>query len=210
MLDFPGGSVVKNQLVNAEDTGLIPDLGRSPLRSTCWWRNQDRTPQLLSLYSGAATAELTCHSYWSPSALESVLLKRSHYNKPVHCSQRVAPTLCNQRRAHAAAKTCCYCCCCQVASVVSNSVRLHRQQPTRLCCPWDYSPGKNTGVGCHFLLHCVKVKSESEALSRVLTHSDPMDCSLPGSSIHGVFQARVLEWGAVAFSEQRPSTAKNE
>ena len=70
-----------------------------------------------------------------------------------------------------------------------------RQQPTRLPYPWD-SPGKNTGVGCHFLLQCVKVKS----LSHVRL-SDPMDCSLPGSSIHGIFQARVLEWVAIAFSE---------
>ena len=65
--------------------------------------------------------------------------------------------------------------------------------------PWD-SPGKNTGVGCHFLLRCVKVKSESEVAQSCLTHSDPMDCSPPGSSVHGIFQARVLEWDAIAFS----------
>ena len=65
--------------------------------------------------------------------------------------------------------------------------------------PWD-SPGKNTGVGCHFLLQCVKVKSESEVARSCLTLSDPMDCSLPGSSVHGIFQARVLEWVAIAFS----------
>ena len=76
----------------------------------------------------------------------------------------------------------------------------HRQQPTRLPCPWD-SPGKNTGVGCHFLLQCMKVKSDSEVAQSCLTLRDPMDCSLPGSSIHGIFQARVLEWGAIAFSE---------
>ena len=64
---------------------------------------------------------------------------------------------------------------------------------------WD-SPGKNTGVGCHFLLQCMKVKSESEVIQSCPTPSDPMDCSLPGSSIHGIFQARVLEWGAIAFS----------
>ena len=67
----------------------------------------------------------------------------------------------------------------------------------RLCRPWD-SPGKNTGVGCHFLLQCIKVKSETEVAQSCLTLSDPMDCSLPGSSIHGSFQARVLEWGAIA------------
>ena len=65
--------------------------------------------------------------------------------------------------------------------------------------PWD-SPGKNTGVGCHFLLQCMKVKSESEVTQSCLTRSDPTDCSPPGSSIHGIFQARVLEWGATAFS----------
>ena len=86
-----------------------------------------------------------------------------------------------------------------VASVVSDSVRPHRWQPTRLPRPWD-SPGKNTGVGCHFLLQCMKVKSESEVAQSCPTPSDPMDCSLPGSSIHGIFQARVLEWGAIAFS----------
>ena len=82
---------------------------------------------------------------------------------------------------------------------MSDSVRPHRRQPTRLPCPWD-SPGKNTGVGCHFLLQCMKVKSESEVSQSRLTPSDPMDCSLPGSSIHGICQARVLEWGAIAFS----------
>ena len=60
----------------------------------------------------------------------------------------------------------------------------------------------NTGVGCHFLLHCVKVKSESEAAQSCLTLCNPVDCSLPGSSVRGIFQARGLEWGAVAFSEQ--------
>ena len=93
---------------------------------------------------------------------------------------------------------CCYCCI--DASVMSDSVRPHRRQPTRLPRPWD-SPGKNTGVGCHFLLQCMKVKSESEVAQSCLTLSDLMDCSLPGSSVHGIFQARVLEWGAIAFSE---------
>ena len=72
--------------------------------------------------------------------------------------------------------------------------------------PWD-SPGKNTGMGCHFLLQCVKVKSESEVAQSCPTLSDPMDHSLPGSSIHGIFQARVLEWGAIAFSEREPYTS---
>ena len=88
---------------------------------------------------------------------------------------------------------------CQVASVVSDSVRPHGLQPTRLLRPWDF-PGKNTGVGCHFLLQCIKVESESEVTQLCLTLSDPMDCSPPGSSIHGIFRATVLEWGAIAFS----------
>ena len=73
-------------------------------------------------------------------------------------------------------------------------------KPTRLPCPWD-SPGKNTGVGCHFLLQGMKVKSEREVAQSCPTLSDPMDCSLPDSSIHVIFQARVLEWGAISFSE---------
>ena len=80
-----------------------------------------------------------------------------------------------------------------VASVVSSSVQPRRWQPTRLPHPWD-SPGKNTGVGCHVLLQCRKVKSESEVAQLCPTLSDPMDCSLPGSSNHGIFQARVLGW----------------
>ena len=75
----------------------------------------------------------------------------------------------------------------------------HRQQPTRFLCPWD-SPGKNTEVVCHFPLQCMKAKSESEVSQSFPTLSDPMDCSLPGSSVHVISQARVLEWGAIAFS----------
>ena len=84
---------------------------------------------------------------------------------------------------------------------MSNSVRPHRQQPTSLPHPWD-SPGKNTGVGCHFLLQCMKAKSESEVAQSCLTLCDPMDCSLPGSSVHVILQTRVLEWVAIAFSQK--------
>ena len=80
---------------------------------------------------------------------------------------------------------------------MSDSVRPQRRQPTRLPHPWD-SPGKNTGV-CHFLLQGMKVKSESEVAQSCPTLCDPMDCSPPGSSALGIFQARVLEWGAIAF-----------
>ena len=85
---------------------------------------------------------------------------------------------------------------------MSNSVWPHRWQPIRLPHPWD-PPGKKTGVGCHFLLQCIKVKSESEVAQSCPTLSDPMDCSLPGSSINGIFQARVLEWVVIAFSVSR-------
>ena len=82
----------------------------------------------------------------------------------------------------------------------SDSVYPHRRQPTRLPHLSD-SPGKNTGVGHHFLLQCMKVKSEREVTQSCLTLSDPMDCSLPGSFVHGIFQARVLERVAIAFSD---------
>ena len=82
---------------------------------------------------------------------------------------------------------------------MSDSVQPHRWQPTRLPCPWD-SPGKNTGVGGHFLPQRIKVKSESEVAQSYPTRSDPMNCSLPGSSIHGIFRSRVPEWVAIAFS----------
>ena len=84
----------------------------------------------------------------------------------------------------------------------------HRWQPTRLHRPWD-SPGKNIGVGCHFLLQCIKVKSESEVTELCPTPSNPMDCSLPGSSVHGIFQARVLEWVAIVFSVKSLYTRLN-
>ena len=77
-----------------------------------------------------------------------------------------------------------------------------RRQPTRLPRPWD-SPGKNTAVGCHFLNQCMKVKSKSEVAQLCPTPSDPMDCSLPGSSVHGIFQTRILEWVAISFSKYR-------
>ena len=84
---------------------------------------------------------------------------------------------------------------------MSDSVQPHRRQPTRLLRPWD--EGRNTGVGCHFLLQCMKVKSESEVAQSCPTPRDPMDCSPPGSFIHGSSQARVLEWAAIAFSTEK-------
>ena len=87
------------------------------------------------------------------------------------------------------------------------TLRPQRQKPTRLPRPWD-SPGQNTGVGCHFLLQCTKVKSESEVIQSCRTLTDPMDCSLPGSSIHRIFQARVLEWVATAFFKDKRETVQ--
>ena len=87
---------------------------------------------------------------------------------------------------------------------MSDSVQPCRQQPTMLPRPWD-SPGKDTGAGCHFLLQCMKVKNKSEVSQSCSTFSDLMDCSLPGSSVHGIFQVRVLGWVAIAFSNYFPS-----
>ena len=91
------------------------------------------------------------------------------------------------------------CSCCQVTSVMSHTVRPHRRQPTRLPRPWD-SPGKNTGVGCHFLLQCMKVKGESEVAQSCPSLHNPMDCSLPGSSVDGSFQAGCAEEPLILFS----------
>ena len=93
---------------------------------------------------------------------------------------------------------------CSAAAAAAKSfqscpiVQPHRQQPTRLPRPWD-SPSKNTEVGCHFLLQCVKVKSENEVAQSCPILRDAMDCSPPGSSVHGIFPARVPEWGAIAL-----------
>ena len=110
---------------------------------------------------------------------------------PVFCQEIHHFQLFSQMKAAAAAKSF------QSCPTLCNP---HRWQPKSLPHPWD-SPGKNTGVDCHFLLQCMKVKSESEVAQSCRTLGDPMDCSLPGSSVHGIFQARVLEWGAIAFSE---------
>ena len=79
------------------------------------------------------------------------------------------------------------------------TVRPHRWQPTRLPCPWD-SPGKNAGVGCHFLLQCMKVKSENEVAQSSPTLATPWTAAYQ-APVHGIFQAKVLEWGAIAFSD---------
>ena len=150
----------------------------------------------------------SCPTLWAPStearqAPLSMGFSRQEYRSGLPCpsprdlpdpgiepTSLMSPTLASGFCTTSA--TCCCCCCCRVASVLSNSVRPHRRQPTRLPRPWD-SPSKSSGVGCYFLFQCMKVKSESEVAQSCLTLSDPMDCSSPGSSIRGIFQARVLE-----------------
>ena len=103
---------------------------------------------------------------------------------------------------------------CHTSQSIKAAAAKSLQSCPTLCNPIDGSPwdstGKNTGVGCHFLLQCMKVKSESEVAQSCLTLSDLMDCSLPGSSVHGIFQARVLEWGAIAFSTIKARNIKGE
>ena len=125
-----------------------------------------------------------------------------------HLSQGTASPAFNRKRGIQGAFLCFGICCFQALCkrVVSRFSRVRLS-----VTPWTVtreaplpvdSPGKNTGVGCHFLLQCMKVKSESEDAQSCPTLRDPMECSLPGSSIHGISQARVLEWGAIAFSKR--------
>ena len=124
----------------------------------------------------------------------------------IFCRNQAISTCCAVLCRRCLLHDCCKNSKCPAAAAAANSLQWCltlcdpiRRQPTRLLCPWD-SAGKNTGVGCHFLLQCMKVKSESEVTQSCLTLHDPMDCSLPGSSIRGIFQARALEWVAIAFS----------
>ena len=121
-------------------------------------------------------------------------------------SQRVAQDWATEHTYHVPMEVACCCCC--ATSVVSDSVRPQRWQPTRLRRP-RHSPGKNTGVGCHFLFQCMKVKSESEVTQSCPTLSDPMDCSLPGSSVHGIFQAEVRKWSAIAIGAHNQISREN-
>ena len=89
-----------------------------------------------------------------------------------------------------------------------DSVRLHRRQPTRLPRSLGFSRQEHRS-GLPFPSPMHESENESEVTQSCLTLSDPMDCSLPGSSIHGIFQARVLEWGAIAFSDIEQRTDPN-
>ena len=131
--------------------------------------------------------EMILEVYWAPMTYELYSSFYHHFTQ--HFPHRCFPDYrqsfkknTNGRILPADISSCCCCCC--IASVVSDSVRPHRRQPTRLPRPWD-SPGKSTGVGCHFLLQCTKVKSESEVTQSHPTLCDPVDCSPPGSPVHG-------------------------
>ena len=141
--------------------------------------------QVLCL-KGACLPEETQTGPFPPAFIRLILLEISNSQATdVYCVSTVCHVL-GMKGKEADSGMLVYCCC-QVASVVSDSVRPHRRGPTRLPRPWD-SPGKNTGVGCHFLLQCVKVKvkRESEVAQSCLTLRDPTDCSPPGSSAHGI------------------------
>ena len=185
LMGLPGGSVVKKPPANAGDSGSIPGSERSPgkgngnlLQYSCLGNPMDRGARWATVHG--VTKSRTQLSDWALNAHFLILLILKSFLK-VLCIQYYHGTLLLSRLSHV-----------QLCAT-------HRRQPTRLCCPWD-SPGKNTGVGCHFLLQCMKVKSESEVTQSCPTLRNPMNCSLPGSSVHGIFQARVLEWVAIAFS----------
>ena len=144
-------------------------------------------PYKAVLVSAIQHSESDICMHTSPSSWTSLLYPHPAHRRALSrapCPKQQLPT------AAAAAKSL------QSCPILCNPID---GSPIRLLHPWD-SPGKNTGVGCHFLLQCMKVKSESEVAQSCPTLSDPMDCSPPGSSVHGIFQARVLEWGAIAFS----------
>ena len=172
-----------------------------------WSSGSGETPYALEYFVRKKKVLVACDSLWphacSPpgSSVHGILQARILEWVAIPFSRWSSPPRDRTCRLFTAEPSGKHCCCCYVASVVSDSVQPQRRQPTRLPRPWD-SPGKNTGVGCHFLLQCMKVKRESKVAQSCLTLSDPIDCSLPGSSVHGFFQARVLEWGAIAFSRE--------
>ena len=135
---------------------------------------------------------------WPQNTLNALISCRTQFEKFCYVKQR-------DGQCQGCKINHCRSCCCHLSRV--RLCATHRRQPNRLPRPWD-SPGKNTGVGCHFLFQCMKMKSEIEVAQSCPALSDPMDCSLPGSSAHGIFQARVLEWGAIAFSKMHNSRRK--
>ena len=138
-------------------------------------------------------------STWSPPLLHSSPQGSSLDRWNVYQHQLLQPLFCQIPPPYPSQNTSALLAAAAKSLQSCPTLRPRRRQPTSLPRPWD-SPGKNTGMDCHFLLQCVKVKSESEVIQSCLTLRDPVDCSLPGSSAHGICQARVLEWGAIAFS----------
>ena len=190
--EYAGGSVVKNLPANAADSGG-DERGRSPrerndnpLQYSYLGNPLDRGAWGATIHGVTKESDMTERLNNNKNKHVKMNVKREHGLLHIYIiytdnyaaaakSIQSCPTLCNPRDGP------------------------HRRQPTRLPHPWD-SPGKNTGMGCHFFLQCMKVKSESEVAQLCPTLSDPTDCSSPGSSVHGIFQARVLEWSATAFS----------
>ena len=187
---FPGGSVVKKKNLpanvrDAKDTSLIHGSRKLATHSNilAWeipWTEEPGGLQFIGLQRARCNLVTEHQQHSTLQCIRAEYIQSETLQKEVRSREHPA-----------------------VTSVMSDSVRPLRRQPTRLPCPWD-SPGKNTGVGCHFLLQCMKVKSENEVAQSCPTLSDPIDCSPPGSSVHGIFQARVLEWGAIAFSGEHP------
>ena len=186
-MGFPGSSVAKKETASQcrrhgfnSWSGKIPHPAKelSPSAPTIAY----------ALWSpGADTSEFTRCDHWTRSALEATPTGEPTAMRSPRTAPRGQPL--RQKTQHSQTQNIL---CCYVTWVVSDSVRPHRQQPTRIPRPWD-SPGKNTGVGCHFLLQCMKVKSESEVAQSCPTRSNPLDCSPPGSSAQGTLQVRVLE-----------------
>ena len=215
LMSFPGGLVGKDTACNAGDTGLIPGLGRfpgrgngNPLQYSCLENPLDRGAQQATVHgftkSQTQFSDQTITTkciYYCRIDINLLALTRGF---SIVVSYKRYPEGIDKLEKSIQQST---------LKILSHDLLLllSRFSCVRLCAtpetaahqaphPWD-SPGKNTGVGCHFLLQCRKVKSESEVVQSYPTLSNPMDCTLPGSSVHGIFQARVLEWVAIAFSD---------
>ena len=195
--------MLKNRPANPgdlRDTGLIPGSGSSPrgghgnlLQYSCLENTLDRGALRAVVHSVAESwaqlKQLNTHAYKTLLLAINQVTNHNTYSLMCICSCESIFFLSNCLLLLLLLS-----CFSRVRLCATPETAAHEAPPS-----WD-SPGKNTGVGCHFLLQCMKVKSESEVAQSCLTLSDPMDCSLPGSSIYGIFQARVLEWGAIAFS----------
>ena len=227
MMSLPDASDGKESAYNAGDQGSITGSGRSPgegngnplqycclensMEGRAWWATVHgvvKSRTRLSDFTFTFTSKehpglISFRMDWLDLLAVQGTLKSLLQHHTSKASILWCPAFFILQISH---HKCCCCCCC-VSSVMSDSMQPHRWQPTRLHHPWD-SPDKNTGVGCHFLLQCMKMRSESEVAQSCPTLHHPIDCSLPGFSVHGIFQARVLEWGAIAFSRKCQQDAK--